>query len=282
MITTALLLLAAIASPDTTLRLPRGGTVEIEAGFRNVSITVGSDDRVTVSGASAEREGNRVTIEAMGFMVRRGSGPLRLTVPSWATVEVTVINGHLDVERAPESLTAEVINGNLSTRGGTGVMLLSTATGSITVREFAGTQLDVESLTGPVTIEGATGRVRVEAVNDPVFLRNVRSLAVDAASVNGRIEWSGDFGAGGRYRFESHNGAVELRLPANVSARLHVTTFMGGFASAIAATTNGRGRRTEPPVEGGREFTAVYGSGAAEVWIETFHGGIRVRPMTEI
>ena len=212
---------------------------------------------------------------------RRGGETLRVTVPGWAIVEVTVINGNLDVERVPDSFTADVVNSAVVTRGGSGAMHLSAATGSITVNDFAGKQLEVESLTGPITINGATGRVQASAVNDPLFLRNVRSSAVDAASVNGRIEWQGEFLPGGRYRFESHNGAIDLRLPTDVSARMHISTFMGSFGSGIPATTNGRSRREEPTSEGGREFTAVYGSGSAEVWVETFHGGIRVRDRGE-
>ena len=133
--------------------------------------------------------------------------------------------------------------------------------------------------TGPVIIDGATGRVRAATVNDPLFLRNIRSDAVDGSSVNGRLEWSGDFAAGGRYRFETHNGLIDLLLPPSVSARMHVTTFMGGFNSALAATTNGKGRPERATLAGGQDITAVYGAGAAEVYVETFHGGVRVRQL---
>jgi DUF4097 and DUF4098 domain-containing protein YvlB len=279
MIATALILLASVAS-DTTLRLPRGGTVEIDAGFRNVTLTVGDGDQVTVTGADAELEGDRITIDAGGFPGgRRGQQAVRVVVPSWAAVEVDVMSGTLDVLRAPESLIAEVMNGAITTRGGTGTMQLASVVGGITVRDFAGTQLDVEAITGPVLIDGASGRVRASTVNDPLFLRNIRSGAVDGASVNGRVEWSGDFASGGRYRFETHNGAIELVLPASVSARMHVSTFMGGFNSAIAATTNGKGRPERATLAGGQDLTAVYGGGAAEVYVETFHGGVRVRQL---
>lgn len=276
----ALVLLATIV-PDTTLRLPRGGTVELDAGFRNVIVNVGAGDQVTVTGAEAELEGDRITIDAGGFPGgRRGNETVRLTVPVWATVEIGVVSGSLEVVRAPESLVAEVMNGAITTRGGTGTMQLSSVAGAITVREFAGTQLEVEAITGTVTIDGATGRVHAESVNDPLFLSNIRSNAVEAASVNGRVEWSGDFVAGGRYRFESHNGEVVLSLPALVSARIHVTTFMGGFTSALAATTNGKPRPERASLHGGQNITAVYGSGAAEVSVETFNGGVRVKPET--
>jgi DUF4097 and DUF4098 domain-containing protein YvlB len=278
-ITTALLVLATIAS-DTTLRLPRGGTVEVDAGFRNVTLTVGTGDQVTVTGADVELEGDRITIDAGGFPgSRRANEPVRITVPSWASVEVDVMSGTLEVLRVPESLIAEVMNGAITTRGGTGTMQLASVVGGITVRDFAGSQLDVEAITGPVTIDGATGRIRAATVNDPLFLRNIRSAVVDASSINGRVEWSGDFAAGGRYRFETHNGPIELLLPAAVSARMHVTTFMGGFNSALAATTNGKGRPERATLPGGQDITAVYGAGGAEVFVETFHGGVRVRQM---
>jgi DUF4097 and DUF4098 domain-containing protein YvlB len=246
-----------------------------------VTVNVGSGDQVTIAGAEAELDGDRILIEAMDVLARRGGEPLRLTVPSWARLEVTVINGNLDVARAPELLTAEVINGAIVTRGGTGSMQLSTVTGAITVHGFAGRQLDVEAITGLIQVEGATGRIRAEAVNDPIMLHDIRSSAVEASTVNGRIEWSGPLAASGRYRFESHNGNIELRLPSAVSARIHVSTFMGRFTSSLAATTNGKGRGEDPAGPGGQELTAVYGGGAAEVWVETFNGNLRVRPQGE-
>lgn len=281
MITAALLVFAAIA-PDTTLQLPHGGTVELDAGFRDVIVTVGSGNLVTVTGANAELEGSRITIDAGGFPgSRRGNAPVRLTVPAWAAVEIEVVSGSLDVLRAPESLSAEVMNGTITTRGGTGTMQLSSVAGGITVRDFAGKQLKVEAITGPVTIDGATGRVLVSTVNEPLFLTNIRSHSVQASSVNGRLEWSGDFVAGGRYRFETHNGAIELLLPSSVSARMHVTTFMGGFVSTLAAITNGKAQPEHSNMPGGQDLTAVYGSGAAVVSVETFHGGVGVRPMPD-
>jgi DUF4097 and DUF4098 domain-containing protein YvlB len=284
MIAAALFVMAAVApvmAGDTTLRLPRGGIVEVEAGFRHVTVTVGSGDQVIIDGAEAVLDGDRIEVEAMDFLGRRAGSPLRLTVPSWARVEVTVINGNLDVRRAPESLTAEVIDGTIVTRGGTGTMQLSTVTGAITVHDFAGRQLDVEAITGLIFVNGATGRIRAEAVNDPIMLHDIRSDAVDAATVNGRIEWSGPLTAAGRYRFESHNGNIELRLPPSVSARIHVSTFMGRFTSSLPVTTNGKGQDFNREEPGGQELTAVYGSGAAQVWVETFNGGIRVRPEGE-
>jgi DUF4097 and DUF4098 domain-containing protein YvlB len=275
-IATALLMLAAV-SPDTTLRLPRGGTVQIESGFRTVTLSVGTGDQVTVSGAAAELEGNTITVDA-GFAMRRRTGDaVRVSVPAWAKVEVTVVSGSLEVPRAPEVLTAEVVNGHIVASGGTGTMSLITTNGHITVTDFAGTLLEVEAITGPITIDGATGRVQASGVNDPIQLRNIRSTAVEAASVNGRVAWVGDFQPGGRYRFETHNGGVDLTLPASVGARLHVTTFMGGFTSALPATTNGRGSTGRKEWPGGQDLTVVYGSGAADVTVETYHGAVRVR-----
>ncbi len=283
MIAAALLLLATV-TPDTTLRLPKGGTVGIDAGFRNVTVTVGSGDQVIVTGADVELEGNRITVDAGGFPIldgRRGREVVHVTVPAWAAVEVDMVSGTLDVLRAPESLIADVVNGTITTRGGTGIMQLASVAGGITVRDFAGTQLTVEAMTGPVTIEGATGRIQVETVNDPLLLRNVRSDAVHAASVNGRVEWSGNFTAGGRYNFETHNGPIVMVVPVSVSVRMHVSTFMGDFDSSIPVSVNGNpnGVQGRPGRPREREFTATYGSGAAEVHVESFQGTVRVRQL---
>jgi hypothetical protein len=95
---------------------------------------------------------------------------------------------------------------------------------------------------------------------------------------------------GGSYEFDSQNRDVVLTLPADVSARMKISTMNGQLRSAdIAATTTGmeppgtaktRGKskgKGAPDDDGEQTFTAVYGGGAARVTIEVFNGDVVVR-----
>ncbi len=278
-VATLLLLVAspATATQDTTLRLARGTTVEIDGGMRAVQLDVGSGDQVIVAGGRATLEGGTLAVTAGSFLrPRAGDGPFRVTVPAWARVIVTTIGGPLEVVRAPEDLEATAINGDLVVHGGTGTMVLTSMNGRIVVRGFTGKRLEVDALTRGVEIDGATGTIIVSSINEGILLRNIRSGSVEAGSVNGHIDWSGPLVDGGRYVFESHNGNVTLRLSATVQARLQVSTVMGEFDTRIEGRVQG-----DPKGRGGmgfapREFTVTYGNGTARVEVETFNGNVRV------
>ncbi len=262
---------------DTTLRVARGTTVEIVAMTREVVLRTTARDEVTVRGASAERSGRTVEVGSREFLQGGGSGPITVTVPAWATVEIAAMNGAVRVEQGPAHLTVSSLTGQIEVRGGTGTMALESMSGAIMVRDFAGTRLDVNAVSGTITIDGATGTLSAESVNHAVVLRNVQSTQVSVETTNGPIRWAGALDPTGRYRFATHNGEIVLALPEDASARFRGNTFNGSFESVLPATTTGLG-----PVQGaggrmpGREFTATLGRGEATVDVETFNGSIRL------
>lgn len=285
MLVPALLAAFAVATPtqvDTTVRISRGTTVSIDGAMRGVRLRTADGDQVVILGAAEVDAGaRRLSIDA-GFLRGRSGTELVVTVPRWARVELEGVSGDITVEQAPAELDVESFNGRVSVTGGDGTMRISNATGSVHVRGFTGRVLDVESLSGGVTIDGATGTIHVETVNEQIVMRNVRAGSVSAESTNGSITWAGAIDPSARYHFGSHNGNVLLEVPASIDARLRISTFQGGFDTAIPGRTtgNGAGRR---PDDGGaeREFTVTYGRGSADVRVETFNGSVRVRRLGE-
>lgn len=272
-----LAVLALLAAPitvveDTTLRLPRGTAIEIDAGMRGVRLESVSGDLVTVEGGVTDL-GSALLITASGRF-GGGGAPITVRVPAWARVEITTL-GSIEVASAPEQLEATAINGHISVQGGSGTLILTAVNGGITSRGFSGRRLEADAMTGAITIEGAQGTVIASTINHGIQLRDVRSANVEASSVNGNISWSGALQGEGRYRFESHNGNVTLRFPPDVSARMQVTTAMGQFDTRIEGTVRGDARQQGFQFEP-RDFTVTYGRGTARVEVETFNGNIRV------
>jgi DUF4097 and DUF4098 domain-containing protein YvlB len=242
-----------------------------------VELDTGSGDQVTVEGGSATL-GRTLVVSGSGRLGRVRGGPLRVTVPSWARVELTNLGGPVTVARAPEHLEVTAINGDVTVHGGSGTVSLTTVNGRIAVRDFNGRRLEVEAMTGEVDIDGAVGAVVVNTINDGITLRNIRSSSVEAGSVNGEIQWTGALAGDGRYHFEAHNGSVILRVPQALDARLHVITVMGDFNTQIQGTVHGDARRSGFGFEP-RDFTVTFGRGSARVEVETFNGGIHVLKM---
>lgn len=268
LLTTALLL--GGTEPDTTARLPRGGSVEIDLHSHNVIIRSVAGDLVTVRGGSLELDGKLVSIDGGDHLNAKG-GTVEVLLPLWARVSVSTYTGNITVEGAPERLEVETFTGAIRVTGGAGVLELQSAAGAITVTDFKGTRLNADATGEDVTVTNATGRIEVASVNGAVRLRGIRSQYVEAGSVSGAVEFDGPLAPDGRYNFESHAGGVVLTLPADVSAQLHIAMFSGKFLTQIPATRSG-GRNDDSD----DEFTAVMGKGAAQVHIDSFSGDIRV------
>lgn len=276
-------LLLALASPlamerqDTTIRISRGTNIEINSMTRPILLRTSAGDHVRVIGAVAEFSGS--TLEVNGASpFARGTGPITVTVPTWATVEVDAMNASITIEDAPERVTASTLNGRIESRGGRGTLTLSTMAGAISVRDFAGTRLGLDAVSGLISVDGATGTLTVESVSQGITLRNIRSSNVTAETTNGRVQWEGAFDPSGRYTFSTHNGEILLLLPEATSARVRGSMFNGSFESALPATTQGlEPSRRDRDIMLGKEFTATIGKGEATVHVETFNGSIRIR-----
>lgn len=284
-----LLFALALASADTTVRLPRNGAIEIASRMRDVVVRTGSTDLVTVRGGSAALDGG--TLQISGDDRRsRASGAIEVTVPMWAHVDASSVAGNLTFTGAPDRLHAETVNGFIHVSGGNGAVELESVAGSIVISDFRGTTLSIDATGGPVTVTNATGTINVDNVNGNVTLRGIRSDHVTASTINGWVEFEGPFAVAGRYDFSSQNGDATLILPGDVSARMKISTMNGQLISPqIPATTNGTQDANAPSRgttktnakrhgdDGEHTFTVVYGAGAAQVTIDVFSGNVIVK-----
>jgi DUF4097 and DUF4098 domain-containing protein YvlB len=287
----ALALMLTVASPDTTLRLPRNGAVEVDSRTRDVVVRIGTGDQVTVVGAGAELDGNTVQIDGDDDGSRRRfrsrSGAVEITIPASARLEVSSISGALTFTGTPAHLHAESIEGAIRVLGGSGEVELEAVSGNVTVNDFRGTRLEINSTGGLVAVTNATGAITVDNVNREVTLRGIHgSSRVEASSINAGVLFEGDFLAGGNYEFSSQNGSITLIVPPAVSARMEVSTMSGRLDTQIPAVTNGANDNGSRGAKGDRHhrdsdeqsFTAVFGGGASRVSVDVFNGSVVVRP----
>ena len=287
-----LALALAHSDPDTSVRLPRGGAIEIESRNRDIVVRTGPTDMVIIRGGSAELDGR--TLQVSGDDRRnRGSGALDITIPTWARVDVSSVSGNLTFTGAPDRLHAETVNGFIHLTGGTGVVELESVAGPIVINDFRGSSLSVDATGGPVTVTNASGKITVENVNSSVTLRGIRSNSVTANTVNAGVEFEGPLAPDGRYDFSSQNSNVTLVLPGDVSARMRISTMNGqlvspqipatvtGAPGGTQASDGGKGKSKDKGHDHGNDgehgFTVVYGGGAAQVTIDVFNGDVIVK-----
>lgn len=296
----ATLLLAAalggLATPDTVVRLRSGAAIEIHSAICGITVRVGTEERLSVTGGSIEVDGSTAEVNCDWGV----SGALTVTVPPSSRLEVNSVSGAVTVVGVTDLLEVSTMNGAIRLTNGGGRSTLETVAGAVTVNNYRGVSLAVDAVAGMVTMENVelTGRLSAESINAGVRLRGVQAQSVTASSVNASVDFAGSLQPAGNYAFESHNGGITLTLPANTSARLRVSSVMGDFETEIQGTLTSSSRRSptaapEPPRPGrGRaaspvppappmldesDFTITYGKGEARVTIDSFNGAIRVK-----
>lgn len=135
-----------------------------------------------------------------------------------------------------------------------------------------GATLDkIESVNGSVVIDGVRGTVHVSTVNGSIRCHSLAGTA-ELETVNGSVHsMHTALKEGARLKAGSVNGAIEVQLPADLSAALEASTVNGSIRSDFEFTTSSRDSR--------RRVEARIREGSAHVELSTVNGSIRVREL---
>jgi len=200
-----------------------------------------------------------------------GDSLLLVKLPRTAGLEVNTVSADIKVaDVAGERMALKSVSGSVQQRGDPGQLEISTVSGSQR-SETSARQVTLETVSGRIELAGGSpDSLRAESVSGSLKLR-LGSVpgSVNAESVSGGIH----LGAGaltGRIQIESMSGSVSLELPADASARLQVSSFSGSIDSQAGQVER---RRYGP----GASLTHTLGGGEANVSVETFSGGVRIR-----
>lgn len=126
---------------------------------------------------------------------------------------------------------------------------LDTTNGGISITSLRGS-MDFETTNGGIRLDGVAGNVRGRTTNG----------GVDVTLTGAK--WDGD-----TLDLRTTNGGVQMRVPADYSARLETRTTNGGLQIDFPVTVQGKI---------GREISTTLGQGGALVRAETTNGGVRV------
>jgi DUF4097 and DUF4098 domain-containing protein YvlB len=192
-----------------------------------------------------------------------------ITVPR--RMAVTVGSGDLavDISDCEGDVTAKNHSGDISVQRTRGRLTLKSVLGEVAVRNARG-QVSVQSQYAPIRLTDVTGDIEAEVSAGHIYLEHVDARTLSASTVAGVIWFTGPLHRDGHYTFSTHSGSIFLTVPPPVHATVHVSTVSGAFSTPLPMTRENGPRR-------GR-FTVTFGNGAASVDVETFNGGIVVRP----
>jgi DUF4097 and DUF4098 domain-containing protein YvlB len=265
---------------DTTVRLDRGGVVDLSLISGKIRVTGWDRQDVKVS-ASIESgllrfdaNSSRVTLSVEGSddgpksrHHNVGDARYDVSVPRGSRLVLEAVSGDVWSRGSQGEVEATSVSGDVDVADAIRVVSAESVSGSVHAAQVNG-NLRAETVSGDLRVETVTGNVEATSVSGSLRLIGIESKDVRTETVSGDIIYSGSIDPGGKYSFESHSGTIRLNIPRGAGASFSVETFSGDVSTDFPVTTRGsiRGR------EGRMEFTT--GDGKARVTAQTFSGRI--------
>jgi DUF4097 and DUF4098 domain-containing protein YvlB len=264
---------------DTTVRLDRGGAVDLSLISGKIRVTGWDRQDVKVS-ATIDRgtlrfdaNSSRVTLSVDESEDNRGHGRhnvgdarYEVSVPRGSRLVLEAVSGDVTASGSQGEIEATSVSGDVDVSGGVGEVSVESVSGSVHAAQVNG-NLRAESVSGDARVETVTGNVEATSVSGNIRLIEVKSKDVRSETVSGNITYTGSIDPGGKYSFDAHSGTIRLTIPPGAGAHFSVETFSGDISAPDFPVTVQRGRR-----EGRMEFTI--GDGRARVDAQTFSGSI--------
>lgn len=258
------------------------GFVRIFMLSGTVSVVGWDRDSIVVTGTVHESAGNRFAI---------GTTPKGAKLGLWSDVDAGVPPSHI-VVRVPHrsQVWVKTTSGDVRVSGVTGGIDLFSVSGAL---EIGGAPREVyaETMGGRISLNASTGAARLKTASGPIHASgsitdltavtvsgnlDITRLTAQTArfeAVDGDIRYTGAFAPKSRIEFSTHAGAIDLVLPANVTASFDVSLYAGqlidGFGAAIKA-----GKSSEKA----RNLAFTIGkTPSAQVTLRSFKGRIALR-----
>lgn len=269
------------AQIDTTVRLDRGGSVDLSLISGRIRVTGWDRSDVKVSAtidrgtlrfsATSARVSLTVDDRDEGRNRRHrnvGDARYEVSVPRGTRLILEAVSGDVTASGSQGEIEASSVSGDVEVTNGVRDVTAESVSGSVHAAQING-DLKAQSVSGDVRVETVSGAVEASTVSGNIRLVGVQSKDVRSETVSGNIGYSGGIDAGGRYDFESHSGTVRLNIPRGSGATFNVETFSGDIQADFPVTVPaGQGSRRN----GRMEFTI--GDGRARVTAQTFSGSI--------
>jgi DUF4097 and DUF4098 domain-containing protein YvlB len=273
---------------DTTVRLDRGGSVDLSLISGKIRVT--GWDQPTVKISASIESGNlrfsanssRVTLsvdeEGNNNGNRRhrnrdtGDARYDVSVPRGAKLILEAVSGDVIAKGSQGEIEASSVSGEVDVTDGVRSVSVESVSGDARAAQING-NLHAETVSGELRAENVTGEVEASTVSGDITLTGIQSTDVRTETVSGEIRYTGSIEPTGRYSYESHSGTIVLNIPRNAGASFSVETFSGGVNADFPITIPPRERGSNR--DGGR-MNFTIGDGRARITAQTFSGEIEI------
>lgn len=245
------------------------GKIEVEAWDRNevrVSGTLGKNvERLEFNHEDDETE-IRVINPKNGWRV--GETNLVIQAPATNKIRVECVSGSVEVRDIRADMELRSVSGGVRATNCAGDVKAKSVSGSVKLDGDFG-EVEAQTVSGSVHVKTVRDEVRAQSVSGSVEVEGVSPKKVECESTSGSVSYTGGLAPDAKLEASTHSGSVKLRLPADVSARVHAETFSGGINNDLS------GAQTERPKYGpGASLNTKFGSGSANIDASAFSGSV--------
>lgn len=262
---------------DTTFAFDRNGTLTVNGGSGDISVSGSSSNQAHVRAESdndnlrLDVSGGRAQVEVTNR--RGGDAHIEVTVPYGTRVIVHGQSGDITLRGTRGAVEVHGQSGDVVIDDVNGRLDVNTLSGDITVGTVTG-DVEIGSTSGDVKLTDVRGNIDVGTVSGDIAMRGVTAKTVRAKTTSGDVSYDGTIDPSGRYDLATHSGDVRLHVPRDASAQLTVSTWNGEIDSDFPMTLqpgeHGIGASSS------KRITFAIGGGAARITAETFSGDITV------
>lgn len=283
------------ATADITIE-DTHSAIEIHGWDKN-SMKVTGEISDQAKGYTFEKQGNHMVFEVqyggkMGWSERfrgKDNSSLKFYVPVKSRMNVSNVNGEIDVtgieggtsvesvngninvEKLKQRISLETINGNITTKNIDGKVNIETINGNVKDRGSSG-DLSISTVQGNITSNSRYTSVEIEIVNGNLELQLDKIDELNIESVNGKVDASMHLNKRGEVSVSNVNGSIDLRFNKDVSADFQLEAFVGG--AIVNKLTNDKADKRKFGLGSSMHFSKNGGSG--RVSVNTVSGKVRI------
>ena len=268
-----LMTVALAQQTDTTVPVRAGARLEVNNFGGEIAVKTWTKSAVRVVADHSSRD--RIHVDALDQVVRVKSeggrhGPSQvdyvITVPTWMALSLSGVYTDIKVDGAQNEVRAETVQGEVTVLGGSGNVSLKSVQGSVTLEKARG-RIDLNTVNEEIRATDISGDIAAETVNGDITLKQIESANTEANTVNGDVIYDGTIKDGGRYRFATHDGDLNVSVPEKASVSITVSTFDGDFNACFPVQLNRKSKH---------RFDLTIGAGSARLELESFNGDIHL------
>lgn len=198
------------------------------------------------------------------------SSALEMRVPAGARVWAKAGIATIVVSGVTGGLDLNIVGGSISVTGSPRELNIESMDGTVTV-EGSPSWMRVKTAAGDIVMNGSSEDAAFTSVSGITRVSGGRFDRARFESVTGAIEFTGQPVRGGALTFDSHSGAITVRLGGDAGGVIEANSVAGTIENLLTRQKPGVGREGR-----GQELGTEFGAGGAHIVIRTFKGMVRL------